>query len=426
MKRNIFNILAAATLAAGALALTACSEDDLDPRSVLDDNLSEGNIDPDGYCYAFDQWLEDNFNRPYNMEFIYRTEFKSTDQNYNLVPPTIEKAEELAVLTRYLWYDVYGKLQGEDFLRTYGPKIIHLIGSSGVNPANGTEILGLADGGLKVSLYKVNVLDYTQPDEMNALYFLTMHHEFTHILHQTKTYPKEFNLINSANYQPTNWQDRMASMCASMGFVSSYASGQSREDFAETCANYITFTPDGLDLILWMADRGWFKAPDGNNIANFSFPMKDQTFCYYYYASEKNRSLDRRTYCGQFYCPRDHCNYITDLCATLDADGQVQSQQSSGGKKIMNRVEDIEAFFQSLRDKGYELYPVEDTDNQDGKANILQKISIARDWYASAFGLNLDALREEVQYRQTHIDMVELMTPILGAQAAQAKYGPKE
>jgi hypothetical protein len=37
---------------------------------------------------------------------------------------------------------------------------------------------------------------------MNEYYFKTMHHEFVHILHQTKNYPKDFEQISAGNYSP--------------------------------------------------------------------------------------------------------------------------------------------------------------------------------------------------------------------------------
>ena len=79
----------------------------------------------------------------------------------------------------------------KDFMRTYAPKVILLIGSSAINPSSSTEILGSAEEGIKVVLYKVNSIDPTDVEMLNEYYFETMHHEFAHILHQKKSYPTE-------------------------------------------------------------------------------------------------------------------------------------------------------------------------------------------------------------------------------------------
>ena len=142
-------------------------------------------------------------------------------------------------------------------MKKYGPRILHLIGSAAVNPANETIVLGLAEGGLKVSLFYVNQMDVSSFESLNEFYFLTMHHEFAHILHQTKTYPVSFDQLSTGHYDPTSWQDRIHNVTASLGFVSTYASSEYREDFAETIAHYITDTQEEWDKLLDTASKGW-------------------------------------------------------------------------------------------------------------------------------------------------------------------------
>lgn len=84
----------------------------------------------------------------------------------------------MARLVKYLWFDVYGTVVGEEFLKENGPRIIHLIGSPAYNPISGTIVLGTAEGDIKVTLYSCNDLDPTNIDMMNEYYFKTMHHEF--------------------------------------------------------------------------------------------------------------------------------------------------------------------------------------------------------------------------------------------------------
>jgi substrate import-associated zinc metallohydrolase lipoprotein len=334
IKKYILILLLSCT---GLSFFLSCNEDDLDSESIfaeIDDTL-----DPNSYSFLLDRWLYDNYLMSYNLQFRYRLEDVGADLNYNLVPAKYDKAIDIAVLTKYLWFDVYGSRVRRDFLKEYGPRIIHLIGSPAYNPANGTMILGLAEGGLKVSLFRCNLLDYENVDVMNELYFKTMHHEFAHILHQTKTYPKEYNLISSAYYQPFSWQDRPFEIAASLGFVSSYAGSEKQEDFVEIIANYIVKTEKDWNEILDIASKGWQPK--------------------------------------------------------LDTNGNLM--------RIVNRY-GIEAVV---------CEEIPDTDGVDGKAIILQKLSICKQWLNDAWNVNLDSLRKEVIYRQEHINIDSLRNQLI-------------
>ncbi|MDE5895337.1 MAG: hypothetical protein K2H00_04825, partial [Muribaculum intestinale] len=303
-----------------------------------------------------------------------------------------------------------------------------------VNPSSCTEILGLAEGGLKVSLFVVNNLDPENAELLNAKYFKTMHHEFSHILHQTKTYPKEFDLINAAHYEPNTWQDRLGGTTCSLGFSSPYASGQAREDFAETCANYIVRTPDEWELTMWLAERGWNEIDDPYITyrlqglfswpANYDAVMKKYGFCYYYYRNEEDKKADLKTYIGQFV-EREEVYYLTDMQVTADKDNAATYTYTQdgtnyfsfynmeGGTKIFKKVSEFEDWMKTnFTDKGIELIPVADNDGQDGVKNLEKKVSIVREWFASAWDINIDELRALVQERQSDIHIDTLLQAI--------------
>lgn len=439
-------IIGSAVCLALAGAFASCSsDDDLDPVSIFQPEPDV--LDPTSPTYKFDKWVKKNYLDEYNMTFTYRMKSLATDPDYNLVPASLDKSMQLAVLTKYLWYDVYDQITGStDFLRQYGPKMLHIIGSSAVNPSTGTEILGLAEGGLKVSLFVVNDLDPENAELLNAKYFKTMHHEFSHILHQTKTYPKSFDEINAANYEPNTWQDRLGGTTCSLGFTPPYASGQAREDFAETCANYIVRTPDEWELTLWLADRGWVEVDDSfityalSDVWPGAFRDLDKTgiddavmqkygFCYYYYRNQSDKDQNRKTYFGQFV-EREEVYYLTNLQLTVDATGSCSTPDFeyvndyfyyiAGGGQKFKKVADFEAWVKTnFTDKGIEIFPAaasekteDGGDGRDGRAIILEKVSIARQWFASAWGIDMDALRALVQERQSDIDINELLKQI--------------
>lgn len=238
----------------GFLAFS-CTDSEKLGDSIFD--TQSATLDPESYTYDFDKFLMDEFMLPYNLSFEYQLSDVSVDMNYNLVPANLDDAKKLAVLIKYLWFDVYAKVAGPDFLKAYGPKMIHLIGSPAYNPASGTMLLGEAEGGIKISLFKVNDLDVSNVNLLNEFYFKTMHHEFAHILHQTKNYPVDFNLISYKDYDPYSWQDRPDEIAWSLGFASPYGSSQTREDFVEVIANYIVKTDAQWSEILQQAAKEW-------------------------------------------------------------------------------------------------------------------------------------------------------------------------
>ena len=360
MKKIKYFISAILLLAVASLSLQSCSEDGLGETIFQD---VDETLDPTSYTYALDNFLDTAYLKKYNLTFLYKMPDVSTNMNYNLVPANYENAKKLAVLCQYLWFQVYDSVAGTDFLKTYGPRIILLVGSPAYNPQSGTEIVGLAEGGIKVSLFKVNAMSSFINDfeQMNEYYFKTMHHEFAHILHQTKTYPNEFNTISIGHYDSNNWQDRSEGQVASLGYVTTYASSEFREDFAETIANYIVKTDAQWNRILELASRGWASGDEDDVTSEF--------FCYYYYPD--NDATQDIKYIRE---------YLVD--SEVDEDGNVHK------------------FFYDKNGVRITVYDVEDKDGIKGDEAILQKVQIAREWLKTAWNVDLDKLRELVQSRQ--------------------------
>ena len=200
----------------------------------------------------FDLWLQKNYTSPYNIDFKYKMEDIESDYSYTLVPADSAKSAKLAILIKYLWLDAYAEVMGQDFVKSYVPRVIHLVGSPAYN-SNGTMVLGTAEGGLKVTLYMVNELTdevLTDYDTMTSYYFHTMHHEFTHILNQKKPYDTSFDQITESGYVSGNWYQTGDSEAHGKGFVTPYAMSEGSEDFAEMLSTYITYTEAQWQAIL--------------------------------------------------------------------------------------------------------------------------------------------------------------------------------
>ncbi|MDR0938769.1 MAG: putative zinc-binding metallopeptidase [Mediterranea sp.] len=249
--RNIKWLLALFSL----IVLYACGEDKLDSNSIFKNDESTAPT-------ALDRWLVPNYLLNYNIDFKYKYDNREADITYNLVPAEYDKAVALAILMKHVWLDAYVEVAGVEFLRTYCPRIMQLIGSAAYN-AQGSEVLGTAEGGLKITLYKVNIIDINNPivdvdspfpntasNDMNYWFFHTMHHEFAHILQQTKDYDPDFDLISAGNYRSSDWVNLDDPEAPQYGFVSGYASGQASEDMVEVISIYVTHTEEAWQKLL--------------------------------------------------------------------------------------------------------------------------------------------------------------------------------
>lgn len=223
-----------------AYGVCSCSEDSLDDQSVFSTEAPQRN--------EFDIWLLNNYVYPYNIDFKYRMEDKESDHDYNLTPADYDKSVAMAKLVKFLWIDAYTEVMGDrTFICTLGPKMIHLVGSPAYKN-NGDMILGTAEGGLKITLYNVNNINVLNVADLNYYYFKTIHHEFAHILHQTRPYPTAFKEISGSEYVKDSWSSAWGSGSAAdaaalkAGFITPYASSAVDEDFVELIATYVTNT----------------------------------------------------------------------------------------------------------------------------------------------------------------------------------------
>ena len=190
-----------------ALSLTAisCNDDKIEDQSIFDTEAPARN--------EFDKWLMKNYVTPYNIEIKYKWEDIETDMSYDLAPAGLNQSKIMAQIIKYVWLEAYDEIAGINFMRTYVPKQILFVGSAAYDADTQTSTLGTAEGGLKVILYNINTIENNidDPEVLNAYYFHTMHHEFSHILHQTKPYSTDFEKITPSEYVGAQWNEQAAS-----------------------------------------------------------------------------------------------------------------------------------------------------------------------------------------------------------------------
>ena len=415
MKKYFKYISALALVAMVSMSLSSCSEKGMG-ETIFPDVSDE--LDPNSYTYKFDKWLKANYLDVYNLDFQYRLQDNETNMNYNLEPATLTNAIDLAVLAKYMWFDIYEEVTGsKEFVKMYGPRILMLVGSPAINPQSGTIIVGLAEGGIKVTLLHVNSMNPLDIYGLNSDYFHTMHHEFTHILHQTKSIPREFQLLSLGRYDAINWQDRKSTVVHSLGFVTPYASSEIREDFAETCANYITLTDAQWERIWLEAGRGYVTDgnEDSDEMSNLNY------YCFYYFENNDATKDENKKYANENQVVEQEDG--TYILRNQYQRGVAPITTGEDGKRYdaNGTLCDAQGFV--LNSSGARIpitvFEVEDADGIDGVQMLETKINLARNWFREQWGIELDDLRNAVQSRLQSFDastLEELRQQIYGQQ----------
>ena len=244
MNKDLFMLLV--MLVSGAF-LSSCEQDNPDPEySIIVVNKKDRT--------PFDDWLDDNFVHPYNIQFKYRYQLDESTLTWYTVPADYEASIMMAHILKYMCVDTYDEVAGIDFTRRYFPKMFFLMGEWEYKN-NGNMILGTAEGGRKIKLAGINHLPgyVRNPGQLNHYYLKTIHHEFTHILNQTKDFPVKFSQVTPASYVADSWNDT-DNKYLERGYVSKYSQHSDREDFAEIMSMYITNSPE--TWAKWLDEAG--------------------------------------------------------------------------------------------------------------------------------------------------------------------------
>jgi len=400
MKKLLYTMSAMAVL----LAVTSCGKDDDFTESIYDTTVQA--VDTNAATYDFDKWLYDNFTKPFNVEVQYKFNLPASDYSFQLAPASYEKSQLLAHFIKYLFYDVYNKYAGESFMKQYGPRIFHFIGSSGYSPNTGTEVLGLASGGVKITLYNLNEMKAYTPgvsysatdiDVLNEKYFHTMHHEFSHIMHQTKSYPVTFGQVTSGSYDPIDWHERDSVESHRLGFVTHYASSANYEDFVETLSCIITDTDyRWMMRIINACAPGW-RTDDKNDVIKL--------------INDLGIDMNKAGAHWNNFKLYTESEYNSETGA-YEEDGRIVLDVHQSKEEVINK--DYTAYvskykytelkrFTSFSDF-LDWVPVKGDDSLAGINAMMKKISIATAWHKERWGLDTFILRKEVSERQKNLD----------------------
>ena len=246
---------------------TACNEDKLN----LDQEIY-GLGGNDEQKNELDKWLYENYTQAYNIEVKYKWNSYELNTTAQLVPimerfvkPSMdmiqrvwfEPYKQLAGdkflrdvkpsmdMIQRVWFEPYKQLAGDKFLREMTPKKIILVGSPEYN-ADGSQVLGQAEGARKITLFDGNSYNPSDADWIRSIMH-TIEHEFAHILHQTKMYDSSFKDISAGDYNPTGWTSETEVSALLAGFYSAYAMSGVDEDFVEVASLIMVYGKEWRD-----------------------------------------------------------------------------------------------------------------------------------------------------------------------------------
>jgi len=437
----------------GALALTcACSNDNVSSESIFKpDVLTKTD---------FDKWLDKEYAKPYNIQFNYLYNDKLTDNYYNVAPADTTNSKAMARLLKHVWLDAYTDLAGEEFLRSNCFRVIQLIGSAQYDGQN-KIVLGTAEGGIQITLFRLNALDpdniyvnqtdpfadkRSLPLDLNHWYFHTMHHEFCHILNQKKSYSTEFQEVSAGKYHSTDWVNVADTLAPQEGFVTGYASSEYNEDFAELYSTYVTCTPAAWQKIL---DRALKVKTDASGAPIYA---RDKNKNYIYLKDAKGNFIPETDARG-FLKPQTDANgkivYATDKAGKyiyLQDDKGKPIPMYSEHKKVKYRYnaegkmvayfESGDKWFSVINPVGNPVYQVNDAGetvydkngqpvpafykvpmlsyqkqleaDASGQEAILRKLDIMKKYFMEAWNIDLDKLRDVVTQKVSTINTLDL------------------
>lgn len=269
---------------AGTMLFVACAHEDQPTETELDYTVKDKTV--------LDKWIDTSFLDPYNIKVYYEWNQNLVDNNRYLFPPTVEKVQPSLEVVKKIWIDSYSTIGGADFVKKISPREFVLVGGTNLN-TTGTQILGLAEGGQRVTLFEIDYLNRkSRPDVTRFIH--TIQHEYVHILNQTKPFDEQaWSKLTPSGYT-ASWYIQPEATSRNLGFVTSYARLNIYEDFAETASIILTSSKAEYDALL---------ASVTNATAKANIKKKEAIVVQYY---KDNFNMD-------FYALRDEAQKNTDF-----------------------------------------------------------------------------------------------------------------
>ncbi|MDD7888205.1 substrate import-associated zinc metallohydrolase lipoprotein [Flavivirga sp. 57AJ16] len=216
-----------------------CANDDSNTNYVAPSNPDISSVN--------DQYLYDNNGKSlfevYGTATRWRWNDNFIDPSERATPIDADLVIPASKIVEYLWAGSYAATGADasKFVKDLFPAELVYMGSFIFND-DGTMKLGFAEGGARVTLLNMNALDFEDRNWManpGGGVLATVHHEFSHIVHQTHGIPVGFNTI-SESYLGNGWSNGVSRNDAiKLGMVRNYGTLNEFEDFCEIISHLL-------------------------------------------------------------------------------------------------------------------------------------------------------------------------------------------
>lgn len=199
-----------------------------------------------------DMYLKKNMLENYGTAVRWRWDDRFIASNQSAVPVAADFVIPVTKLVKHLWigaYESQGKA-GKEFIKKLFPPELQYIGSYIYQ--DGSLLLGYAEGGARITLLNLNSYDLKDRDWLTKPgggILATVHHEFSHIVHQNYGMPPGFNKV-SEKYLGNGWRNGVSLQDAiKLGMVRNYGTMNEFEDFCEIISHFLTLPKENFEKL---------------------------------------------------------------------------------------------------------------------------------------------------------------------------------
>ncbi|WP_439182863.1 substrate import-associated zinc metallohydrolase lipoprotein [Carboxylicivirga taeanensis] len=235
MKKLPYNISKICFALLIIISLANCTSDDVNDK-YIPPVVAESN-------HPNDLYLKGLFDK-FGTAIRWRWDDRFIKPTQRAVPIADSLVIPVTQLIEYLWIGSYESVgeAGERFMLDLFPPELQYMGSY-IYKNDGTILLGFAEAGARITLLNLNAYDLQDREWLTSPsggVLATVHHEFTHIVHQNYAIPIGFNKI-SDRYLGNGWSNNVSLNDAiKLGMVRNYGTMNEHEDFCEIVSHYLT------------------------------------------------------------------------------------------------------------------------------------------------------------------------------------------
>ena len=213
------------------ITLSSCSQED-------ESHYTPVVVEPS--TNATDIYIKNNIMDPYNSRVVWKWQNQLINYSSYVTPPQERVVIPAVDMLKTYWINPYEKAEnGKEFLKTYFPPEFVFIGSPLYN-GDGTVTLGVAEAGMRITLTELDYFSATsRAFVLRQMH--TVHHEYTHIIHQQNKLPEGYKDVNP-KFTGSEWINIKddGKECVKLGMVTPYGTSSENEDFAELVSTYLT------------------------------------------------------------------------------------------------------------------------------------------------------------------------------------------